>query len=109
MNDGPDKADYETYASIRELFSASADIYQTKERRISAIDQHLDDLLNACFVGLATPSVMSDGVVVHMWSKSQAHLVIREVKNEIGTGGSKDPYNQGSLSYRKYWAAQSRK
>ena len=31
------------------------------------------------------------------------YLMIHELKNEIGESGS-DPYNQGSLAYRRYWS-----
>ena len=33
---------------------------------------------------------------------------MREIANAIGTGQS-DPYNRGSLAYRKYWLGESSK
>ena len=109
MNESPKPADYATYASTRELFGASADIYKEVERRISTIDQHLDDLLGTSFTTVNGPGVRSDGVITHPCGKHNAYLVIREVKNEIGTDGNTDPYNEGCLAYRKYWADKKRK
>jgi hypothetical protein len=96
-------ADAETYASVRELFKASADIYLTKDDRISAINKPLLKLLGRKFLNIFGPSVESDGVLYQHCGLSNAYLLIREVKNEIGSGLA-DPYNQASLSYRKYWA-----
>ncbi|KAI5122482.1 hypothetical protein M0805_001392 [Coniferiporia weirii] len=95
--------DAETYASVKELFVASADIYMTEDRRISAINRHLAPLLGSEFTNVRAPYVESDGVIVQRCNLFNAYLVIREVKNEIGMARS-DPYNEGSLSYRRYWA-----
>ena len=100
--------DAETYSSVRKLFEASAHIYNNKDRRIDAIDKHLLMLLDASFVGVSASGVLSDGVIIHANGPYSAYLVLREVKNEIGTG-SADPYSQGGLSYRKYWADAKRK
>ena len=47
--------------------------------------------------------VKSDRVMPQPCGLSTAYLLIQEIKNEIGEGHA-DPYNQGSLAYRKYWA-----
>lgn len=65
------------------------------------------NLLDSAFTETAVSGVKSDGVMIQPCGKSTAYLVIREIKNEIGTA-STDPYNQGSLAYRKYWADEQR-
>jgi hypothetical protein len=96
------------YTTVKHLFKASADIYENASDRLRAIDPHLVDLLGFSFTVAEAPGVKSDGVLERRCGTSTAYLVIREVKNEIGTAQS-DPYHQGSLAYRKYWAAQPRK
>ncbi|KAI5117971.1 hypothetical protein M0805_004905 [Coniferiporia weirii] len=105
MKDDRTHPDPETYTLVRELFKASAEIYETEDDRISEIDRHLTPLLGNIFMDVRTPDVKSDGVMVQPCGPSIAYLVIRQVKNEMGTGGA-DPYNEGSLSYRKYWAGK---
>ena len=100
--------DAKTYASVRKLFEASAHIYNDKDKRIDSMDKHLLILLGTRFVGVPASGVLSDGVIIHSTGPYNACLVVREVKNEIGTG-SADPYSQGSLSYRKCWADANRK
>ncbi|KAG6914878.1 hypothetical protein DXG01_014771 [Tephrocybe rancida] len=95
-----------TYSTIRALFRAFADIYTTKEQRTNAINEHLNSLLGTEFVVVDAPGVKSDGVIIHPCGPHYAYTVLREDKNEIGTGNS-DPYNQASLAYRKYWAQRS--
>ncbi|KAG6910125.1 hypothetical protein DXG01_012884 [Tephrocybe rancida] len=99
--------DAETYATLRSLFRAFADIYATKEQRTGAIEKHLSSPLGAQFVVVDAPGVKSDGVIIHPCGRYYAYTALREDKNEIGTGNS-DPYNQASLAYRKYWAQPSR-
>lgn len=101
------KADAKTYSAVRALFGAFADIYTSKEERIAAIDRHLVPLLGSSFDIVVVQGFKSDGVIMQPCGFATAYLVIREFKNEIGTGHA-DPYNQASLSYRKYWADPSR-
>lgn len=102
------KADAKTYSSVRALFGAFADIYTSEGERIAAIDKHLVPLLGSSFDIVEVQGVKSDGVMVQPCGLATAYLAIREVKNEIGTAHA-DPYNEASLSYRKYWADPSRK
>lgn len=106
-NDESILIDSETYSSVRKLFEASAQIYNDEDKRIDAIDKHLLMLLSACFVGVSASGVISDGIIIHSTGPYNAYLVVREVKNEFGTG-SADPYSQGSLSYRKHGADAKR-
>ncbi|KAF5363522.1 hypothetical protein D9756_000153 [Leucocoprinus leucothites] len=101
----PFYADAKTYSLLRALFKAFAGIYDTKEKRIAAIDKHLRDLLGSQFIVVEGAGVKSDGVISQNCGATIAYLAIREIKNEIGTA-STDPYNQGSLAYRKYWAGE---
>jgi hypothetical protein len=93
---------------VRALFGAFADIYTSKGERIAAIDRYLVPLLGNRFGTAEVPGAKCDGVITQHYGLSTAYLAIREVKNEIGTVHS-DPYNQASLSYRKYWADPSGK
>lgn len=102
----PTYADAQTYNSVKELFCAVTAIYNNKADRIVAIDKHLSTLLGTHFIDVYSTGVLSDGVMVHSTGICTAYLVIREVKNEIGTT-SADPYNQVGLAYRKYWAHPS--
>jgi hypothetical protein len=98
----------ETYTLVKAFCQASAEIYSNEDRRTEAIDKPLQTLLDRRFLQVTESGVKSDGVITQALGNSVAFIVVREIKNEIGTG-SADPYNQGSLSYRKYWASGSRK
>jgi hypothetical protein len=91
------------YPSIRALFSAFAAIYGTEEDRIAAFSQHLHALIGGTFLTVRAEGVKSDGIMPQPCCGSLAYPSLTETKNEIGTGHS-DPYNEGSLAYRKYWA-----
>lgn len=93
---------------MKNLFKAFSAIYQSEDKRIAAIDEHLTALLGESFVVVEAAGVKGDGVMLESCGRSFAYRTVREVKNEIGMAGS-DPYNQGGLSYRKYWAGNSRK
>lgn len=95
------------YSEIRALFTSFADIYDREENRTADIDKHLTNLLECRFVNTEAKGVKSDGVVSESCGPHIGYPAIREIKNEIGTAGA-DPYNQGSLAYRKYWVAASR-
>ena len=95
--------DSSTYPSIRALFSAFAAIYDKVQDRIAAFSQHLHTLIGGTFLIVDAEGVKSDGIMSTPSCGSLAYPSLLEGKNEIGTGHS-DPYNQGSLAYRKYWA-----
>jgi hypothetical protein len=95
--------DTETYQLVRELFRAAAGIYERKDERVKEIDEYLPRLLGTSFLPIRAFGVESDGVVFQAVGTCFAYLVIREVKNEMGTG-SADPYNQACYAYRKFWA-----
>jgi hypothetical protein len=105
-NQGP--PDSSTYPSIRALFAAFAEIYATESDRITAFSQHLYDLIGGAFRIIEAAGVKSDGVLTAASCGRSAVVSLLEVKNEIGAGHS-DPYNQGSLAYRKYWAQRDGK
>ncbi|KAF8340673.1 uncharacterized protein EI90DRAFT_2906735 [Cantharellus anzutake] len=102
---GPSPADPETYSLVKDLFIAFARLYDTEDERIAVIDEYLFPLLGERFLTVIAPGVRSDGVIVQSCGGHTAYVAIREIKNEIGTP-SADPYTQGSLSYRKYWAGE---
>ncbi|KAG6848911.1 hypothetical protein H0H93_012907 [Arthromyces matolae] len=101
----PFYSDSRTYLLVMELFNTFAEIYDTKSRRIEAIDQCLEELLGRSFITVESEGVKSDGVIQQPCGLSSAYVVIRQVKNEIGTE-SADPYNEACLFYRKYWTSQ---
>jgi hypothetical protein len=80
----------------------------TEAERITEIDMHLVPLLGHGFDIVEAPGVKSNGVITQQCGYLTAYPLVREIKNEIGTGNA-DPYNQASLLYRKYWAAPARK
>jgi hypothetical protein len=94
--------DPEAYKLVKGLFNAAGELYEFERQRVSAIDQFLPDLLGSSILTASGVGVESDGVVMEFIGTSQALVVFREVKNEIGTAHS-DPYNQASCAYRKYW------
>ena len=96
------------YMRVERFFSTCADIYSTEDNRLQAVIDHLSKLLEFDLVVVQAQGVKSDGVIIHPCGQSLAYLAILELKNEIGTGNA-DPANQGSLAYRRYWAADSRK
>ena len=100
--------DPSTYPTIRDLFSAFAAIHDTERHRIDAISQPLHALIGGTFFIIVANGVKSDGILLQPSCGSSAYVSLLEVKNEIGVGHS-DPYNQGSLAYRKYWAEESGK
>ena len=92
--------DPETYSTVRELLSASAEIYSTEKERVDSINDPLNELLGRAFRMDEGPGVKCDGVgvILQECGKFDAYLVLRDIKNEIGTGHS-DPYNQGRVLY----------
>ena len=95
------------YQQVRELIVASAKIYKTEKDREKGIDPILHQLLGQPFTIVQVEGAECDGVITWNSGMGNAYLVLREIKNEMGMAPT-DPYNQGSLSYRKYWAAESR-
>jgi hypothetical protein len=97
-----------TYPKVRELLSVSADFYKSEKLRTPKTLEILNSLLDQSFCTVEAPSVKGDGVILQTCGGFTEVLVVLEIKNEIGTGGS-DPFNQASLAYRKYWVTESRK
>ena len=93
---------------VERFFSTCADIYKTEDSRLKAVNDQLSELLGFRLVVVQEDGVKSDGLIIHPCGSSLAYLAILQLKNEIGTGNA-DPANQGSLAYRKYWAAEIRK
>lgn len=100
--------DPEIYRLTSEFFKASAAIYLNEESRTSAIDGLLASLLGLKFVDTSMRGVRSDGVIFTPCLQCVAILTCREMTDEFGMANA-DPYNQGSLSYRKYWCPDDRK
>lgn len=89
------------YRQIATLIDISMRQYDLQEQRVKRRRSSLRTLLGMAVEVVVTDcGTKSDAVVM---VPCGAFLVILEVKNEIGTGGS-DPSFQGSLSYRMYWS-----
>ena len=101
-------ADAEAYTSVRHLFKAFSEIYQVEDDQIDAINEHLKFLLNGSFVIVQASTVKGDGVIIEPCGNFMAYVAMQEIKNEIEAANA-DPYNQGGLSYHKYWASANRK
>ena len=89
--------------TVRSIFDVFSRIYDDEKERAQTIQGHPHTLLGRRLGVVVEKGVISDGVISTSSRESMAYLLIREVKNEIGTGHS-DPYNQASLAYRRYWA-----
>jgi hypothetical protein len=90
------------YHTIKIFLNACAGLYENENMRIKAIENSFRTLLGCPYFVYKAQGTESDGVIVEICGGNNAYCVIIEVKNEIGTGHA-DPYNQGSLAYRKYW------
>ncbi|KIJ51555.1 hypothetical protein M422DRAFT_776784 [Sphaerobolus stellatus SS14] len=101
----PFYADPGTYKAVKALFQASANIYDSEDGRTQAITPVLIQLLGSAFTSadLENSESRSEDVIIQLCDTLVAYILIREINNEIEAGGA-DPYNQGALVYRKYWA-----
>jgi len=95
-NTEPLCADVVTYSTVRDLFHVFSQIYDDKKTQARAIEELLETLLGRSF-----QVVVEDGVMPQPCGRWTAYLLIPEIKNKISEGHA-DPYNQGSLAYRKY-------
>ncbi|KAG6892706.1 hypothetical protein C0992_012880, partial [Termitomyces sp. T32_za158] len=98
--------DTEIYYSVSELWNAFARIYHSKYDRIKAISHPLAELLDDTFQVREICGTESSGIITDQCGLGTAYLVIKEVKNEIGTSLA-DPSHQAGYAYRKYWAEQT--
>ena len=103
-NTKPFYADAATYDAIDHIFYVFSDLYKDEDKRASAIQRPLRTLLGRAFTITKVDKVESDGVMHQPCGHFTAYLMIYELKNEIGEGGS-DPYNQASLAYQRYWSS----
>lgn len=71
---------------------------------MSAIASLLVTLFGGQCVSISEQKVNSDGVIMACYVEWNAYILIFELKNEIGTGGS-DPFVQASRAFQKYWCA----
>ena len=84
--------------TVRSIFDVFSQIYNDEKEQAQMIQGHPHTLLGRRLGVVVEKRVISDGVISTSCHESMAYLLIREVKNEIGTGYS-DPYNQASLAY----------
>jgi hypothetical protein len=96
------------YPLIRELFQAAASIYSEAKERMNRIRDILTTIIGRPFISTSASGVEADSVIFKPCGNCMAYSLVLEGKNEIGTGAA-DPYNQACLSYRKYWAQNTRK
>ncbi len=73
----PVYTDAEMCSSIKALFEAFADIYDTVAERTTAIDKHLKAILGTPFIVVKAKGVESDGAVVQNYGASVAYLAMR--------------------------------
>jgi hypothetical protein len=92
----------EQYKHVIELVQASQALYDRglyAGSRNETIGPILNHLLGSYVATCEEPGTKTDG---HVGMENSPHLMIIEIKNEVGTGGS-DPSVQGTIAYAKYW------
>jgi len=103
MNTEPFFADAETYISVREFLSTFSWVHYEKDKYLQDLRKAMGSLLGQELVVVENNKVKSDGVIMQPCGRSKAYLLILEVN--VSSGNS-DPYNRGSLAYRKYWVSR---
>lgn len=102
-----DPIDIDIRKNVRSLIEASTNVYYGEKGRMEAITPFLTTLFSGELLVTSKSNVQSDGVLlaksIRDWN---AYILIFELKNEIGAGGS-DPYMQASRAFQKYWCAAS--
>ncbi|KAG8945803.1 hypothetical protein FRC04_012250 [Tulasnella sp. 424] len=95
------KLEAEDVATALRLIQAAAEGYQNEAFRREAILSKIEKLLGNPVGGAAPESgFRHDGVVYHLSPQGKVPILVVEMKNEIGEGGS-DPDIQGAFSFRK--------
>jgi hypothetical protein len=95
----------ETRENVQKFIKASSAVYAREDARFDAIELIINDLLGWELIATRSKKVTSDGVIRFSRNRFTGYLLILEVKNEIGTGGS-DPFLQASFAYQLYHAPQ---
>jgi len=84
----PFYADAATYDATDRIFYVFSNLYRGKNKRASAIEEPLRIFLGRAFTLTRANKVESDGVTIQSYGQSTVYLMIHELKNEIGDGGS---------------------
>ncbi|CAE6465106.1 unnamed protein product [Rhizoctonia solani] len=101
-----DPIDPQVYRHTVDHFIVSQDLYEHETKHPEARDEvtctSLRDLLGDTLSKVTANGVQADGTITG-WDATR--IIIMEMKNEIGTGGS-DPSIQAAQSYLRYWSNQ---
>ncbi|KAG9103438.1 hypothetical protein FRC07_009991 [Ceratobasidium sp. 392] len=93
--------------SMELLLSCAQNTYKDKDKRISAIKNHLESLLDHVLTIEDANWCKADGVIktksLAAMEGRKAYALIMEVKNKIGTSDA-DPSIPGAESYAHYWS-----
>jgi hypothetical protein len=90
------------YQYVKELLNASSVVYESKEDRVDAITPPLEQLLGFVFTTVELEDGTSnDGTITGTGNgRRKSLLLIREVKNEMGSSG--DPILQVGFSFTRW-------
>lgn len=101
----PISVSQEDYKSVKDFLVASSQIYLTEMDRQTAINKPLTKILDKVIdTTILEDGTSNGGVITHSFGANACLLLIREVKNEIGSS-SGDPSVQVGFSYTRWWAS----
>lgn len=107
MNEGkmPVEIGLDDYEVVKDFLVRSSRIYSKENLRQSAISTPLSSLLRRVIVTITLADLTSnDGVIQENLGENACLLLLREIKNEVGSGNG-DPSVQASFSYPRWWAS----
>lgn len=81
-------------------------LYAYENDRNEAIAKAICDLLGVPLAVIQATQVKGGGCTAETIGRSLAFILVHEIKNEVGTGGS-DPLVQGGYALRKYLVDQA--
>ncbi|KAH9004562.1 hypothetical protein EDB86DRAFT_2771463, partial [Lactarius hatsudake] len=103
----------EAYSATHSLFHSSAALYDNKTLRVETTKIFLEGAIGHQLPADELPyggdlPMHPDGALTQICGSVKALVVVKEDKNEIGTGGC-DPSHQCSMGYRSYCAQKKMK
>ena len=94
------------YSATHSLFHSSAMLYIDKAERLKAISIFIDKAIGYMISSLYIPGVKASGAYRVLCDDIYALVALKEIKNEIGTGG-RDPSHQCGMGFRYYYAQEN--